>query len=173
VAIVSVARDASMTLPPIRLSLGDCHELETFLSERIYEFNSRATGYFDAESFGAVQNDDAGKLIGGITGYTWGGCCYVSYLWVAEGRRGKGVGSALLRAAESNARDRGCTIAFLASHSFQSPGFYTHLGYEPQATIWDYPVGHSSVFLAKRLTPVSQSSDESLRQHACAGRGIV
>ena len=140
-----------MTLPPIELRRGDCEELEALLSERIYEFNSRATGYFDGESFGAVQKDDSGRIVGGITGYTWGGCCYVSYLWVAEEHRGKGVGSALLRAAETNARDRGCTIAFVSSHSFQSPGFYTHLGYEQQASLSDHPVGYASVFLARRL----------------------
>jgi len=140
-----------MALSPIDLRRGDCQELEALLSERIYEFNSRATGYFDGESFGAVQKDDSGKAVGGITGYTWGGCCYVSYLWVAEEHRGRGIGGALLKAAEANAKDRQCTIAFVASHSFQSPGFYVHLGYEQLAAIRDHPVGHSSFFLAKRL----------------------
>jgi len=143
-----------MKLPPINLRRGDCQELEAFLSERIYEFNSKATGYFDGESFGAVQNDDSGNVVGGVTGYTWGGCCYVSYLWVAEDHRGQGVGTALLGAVETNAKDRGCTIAFVSSHSFQSPGFYTRMGYEQQASISDHPVGHSSVLLAKRLTQV-------------------
>jgi len=146
-----------MTLPPIELRRGDCQELEVLLSERIYEFNSRATGYFDGESFGAVQKDDSGTVVAGITGYTWGGCCYVSYLWVAEEHRGKGVGGALLRAAETNAKDRGCTIAFVSSHSFQSPGFYAQLGYEQQASIGDHPVGYASVFLAKRLTARPES----------------
>ena len=157
-----------MTLPPIHLSRGDCPELEALLSERIYEFNSRATGYFDGESFGAVQQDDSGKVVGGITGYTWGGCCYVSYLWVAEEHRGNGVGSALLRAAETNAKDKGCTIAFVSSHTFQSPGFYAHLGYEQQASIRDHPVGHLSVLLAKRL---AQVADQRHAQEEGNGKG--
>jgi GNAT superfamily N-acetyltransferase len=156
VAIVSAARRLpGMTLPPVDLRRGDCQELEALLSQRIYEFNSKATGRFDGESFGAVQKDDSGTVIGGITGYTWGGCCYVSYLWVAEEYRGKGVGSALLQAAETKARDQGCTVAIVSSHSFQAPGFYTRLGYEQQASIGDHPVGHSSVFLAKRLAQVA------------------
>ena len=140
-----------MTLPPVDLRRGDCKEPEALLSERIYEFNSKATGYSDGESFGAVQQDGSGTVIGGICGYTWGGCCYVSYLWVAEEHRGKGVGSALLQAAETNARDKGCTVAIVSSHSFQAPGFYTGLGYEQQASIRNHPVGHSSVFFAKGL----------------------
>jgi len=97
---------------------------------------------------------DSGRanLKPGIRG---GGCRYVSYLWVAEEYRGKGVGSALLQAAETNARDQGCTVAIVSSHSFQAPGFYTRLGYEQQASIGDHPVGHSSVFLAKRLAQVA------------------
>jgi GNAT superfamily N-acetyltransferase len=142
-----------MTLLPIELRRGDCQELEAFLAERIYEFNAKSTGYFDAESFAAAHRDEAGTVLAGVSGYTWGGCCFVSYLWVAEEHRGQGLGGALLQAVEKNARDRGCTVALLSSHSFQSPGFYKHMGYEEQASIRDHPVGHSNVFFAKRLAP--------------------
>lgn len=142
-----------MTLPPIELQFGDCQDLERFLAERIYEFNSKATGYFDGESFGATQRDESGTVVGGISGFTWGRCCFVSYLWVAEVHRGKGLGGALLKAFEKNAMDKNCMIALLSSHSFQSPGFYAHMGYEEQARIEDYPVGYSDLFFAKRLAP--------------------
>lgn len=66
-------------VPPVDLRRGDCEDLEAFLAERIYEFNSRTTGYFDGESFGATQRDDSGTIVAGISGYTWGGCCYVCY----------------------------------------------------------------------------------------------
>lgn len=140
-----------MTLPPIDLQRRDCEELEAFLAERIYEFNAKATGYFDGESFGAAQKDESGNVLAGISGYTWGGCCFVSYLWVAEEHRRKGFGSALLNAFEKNAIGKGCKIAFLSSHSFQSPKFYKRMGYEERASIKDYPVGHTDVFFAKRL----------------------
>ena len=140
-----------MPLPPIDLRFGDCQELEAFLAERIYEFNSKTTGYFDGESFGATQRDESGAVLAGISGYTWGGCCYVSHLWVAEEHRGKGLGSSLLNAAEKRAREKGCMVALLSSHSFQSPGFYERMGYEQRASIKDHPVGHTNVFYAKRL----------------------
>jgi predicted acetyltransferase len=58
------------------------------------------------------------------------------------------LGSTLLHAAEKNAKDKGCVVALLSSHSFQSPGFYGRMGYEEQASIKDHPVGHSNVFYA-------------------------
>jgi GNAT superfamily N-acetyltransferase len=140
-----------MKLPAIELRRGDVQEIETFLADRIYEFNSTATGYFDGESFAAVQRDESGTILAGISGYTWGGLCLVSYLWVAEQQRGNGIGSRLLRIAEQHAKDKGCVVMLLSTHSFQSPGFYARMGYEQQASIKDNPVGHSDVFYAKRL----------------------
>ena len=138
-----------MALPVVRV--GDAPAIQAFLAERLHEFNAKATGYFDGESFTAVEQDDSGAIQAGIAGYTWGGLCFVSELWVAESRRGQGLGSALLGAAEAHARNRGCALLMLSSHSFQSPGFYERLGFERQAVVQDYPPGHSNVFLAKRL----------------------
>lgn len=129
----------------------DIEALEGFLAERIYEFNSAATGCFDGQSFGATRRDELGNVVAGITGYTWGGCCHVSYLWVSEAHRGHGVGASLLKHAESQAKLKGCSVAILSSHSFQSPAFYIHHGYQPKAVIEDHPPGHSSVFLTKSL----------------------
>ncbi|HEX3122500.1 MAG TPA: GNAT family N-acetyltransferase [Rhodanobacteraceae bacterium] len=142
-----------MKLPPIDRRYGDCEDIETFLAERIYEFNSKTTGYFDGESFAATQKDESGTILAGISGFTWGGCCFVSYLWVAEEHRGKGLGRRLLTAFERNAIEKGCRIALLSSHSFQSPDFYARMGYEEQASIQDYPMGHTDIFFAKRLAP--------------------
>ncbi|MET0794579.1 MAG: GNAT family N-acetyltransferase, partial [Polyangiaceae bacterium] len=127
------------TLPSIELRTRDCAEIESFLADRIEEFNSKATGYNDGESFAATHTDEAGAILGGIAGHTWGGVCFVAYLWVAEEYRSQGLGGALLRVAEQNAADKGCALVLLSSHSFQSPGFYARWGYEQQATINDHP----------------------------------
>ena len=140
-----------MTQDFIALRVGDDPETQAFLAERIYEFNSKVTGYFDGESFTATRQDDSGNIRAGICGYTWGGCCYVSYLWVHESERGHGLGTALLRTAEEHARKRGCKVVFLATHSFQAPGFYERLGYTQQAVVKDHPVGYASLVLAKGL----------------------
>lgn len=134
---------------------GDCREVDDFLAERIYEFNAAATGRFDAETFAAVHRDRAGAIQAGVSGYTWGGCCFIAQLWVADSLRRQGWGRVLLEAAEQNARSKACTIVILSSHSFQAPGFYERLGYARQAEVKDYPPGHSDFVYVKRLAPAA------------------
>jgi GNAT superfamily N-acetyltransferase len=136
---------------PIVLSVGEAPEIQEFLADRIYEFNAKATGYFDGESFSGTKRDASGVIRAGIYGYTWGGCCYVSYLWVDESERGHGLGTALLSAAERHAKTKGCKVVFVATHSFQAPAFYARMGYTQQAVVQDHPVGHASMVFAKRL----------------------
>ena len=140
-----------MSGQPIEIHAGEAPDVQAYLAERIHEFNAKTTGYFDAESFSATRHDAAGVIRAGICGYTWGGCCYISYLWVDESERGRGVGTSLLAAAEQHAAARRCSVVFVATHSFQAPAFYARLGYREQAVVHDHPPGHSSSVLAKRL----------------------
>jgi ribosomal protein S18 acetylase RimI-like enzyme len=135
----------------ITVRTGDAPQIEAFLVERIYEYNAAATGHDDGESFTAVPESSSGEIEAGISGYTWCGCCYIAYLWVAEAARGRGIGSELMRAVEQHARAKGCRVMFVATHSFQAPQFYSRMGFEQVASIADHPVGYASLFFAKRL----------------------
>jgi len=135
----------------ITIRTGDAPQLEAFLVERIYEFNAAATGHDDGESFTGIRESSSGDIEAGISGYTWCGCCYISYLWVAESARGRGIGRELMQAVEQHARAKLCRVIFVATHSFQAPQFYARLGFEQVASIADHPVGYSSLFFAKRL----------------------
>src|SRR5882762_7890745 len=128
-----------------------CQELDAFLVERIYEFNSKATGYFDGRLLGARVQNEAGEVIAGFNGHTWGGCAEISHLWVSEPHRGHGLGKTLLHAAEAEAVRRGCTQVVLITHSFQAPGFYERLGYERKYAIEGRPKGHSDIVFVKPL----------------------
>jgi len=148
--------NGALALNSIALSVGEAPEIEAFLTDRIYEFNAEATGYFDGESFSGTRRDELGVIRAGVCGYTWEGCCYISHLWVEESQRGGGVGTALLDVAEKHARTKGCQVVLLATHTFQAPGFYERMGYKQQAVVRDHPVGHASVIFAKLLHQLPQ-----------------
>jgi ribosomal protein S18 acetylase RimI-like enzyme len=143
--------DDIMSPNSIVLSVGEAPEIEAFLADRIYEFNAKVTGYFDGESFSGTQRDELGVIRAGVCGYTWGGCCYISYLWVDESQRRCGLGTALLNTAEKHAKTKGCKVVLVATHTFQAPGFYERKGYKQQAVVQNHPVGHESVVFAKLL----------------------
>lgn len=95
----------------------------------------------DVRQMAAFATDDAGALVGGAVGRTWGACCELLQLWVAPECRSRGVGSALLLAFEAHARTRGCNTFYLTTLSYQAPAFYRRHGYAVLAQISGYPDG--------------------------------
>ncbi len=79
------------------------------------------------------------EVIGGALGRTWGRCCELQQLWVAEEHRAKGVASRLLRQFEERAQTRDCETFYLTNLSFHAPGFYRKHGYASLAQITGYP----------------------------------
>jgi ribosomal protein S18 acetylase RimI-like enzyme len=121
------------------------------LEDRINEFNFATTGIYDARLLAILLRDEHGRIYAGLSGHTWGGVAEVRFLWVDESRRHAGVGSDLLRAAEEEARARGCRKMVLSTHSFQAPDFYRRHGFVVAGEFADYPRGHRSIFLEKPL----------------------
>lgn len=141
-----------MKTPPVELcDESECAEVAAFLVERIYEFNSQATGYFDGRFVGGKLRSGSGDIIAAFHGHTWGGCCVIDHLWVHASQRGHGLGRVLLQAAEAEAARRGCGQVILSTHTFQAPAFYEKMGYERQAVIPGHPKGHANVIYVKRI----------------------
>ena len=135
----------------IRLVDGPDDALAARLDAELAEFNFDATGIRDAREFAAALHDEGGALMAGVQGWTWGATCWVERLWVREDARHRGLGRRLLIAIESEARARGCGQLALTTHSFQAPGFYQRLGLDTVGELADYPVGHASLLMRKRL----------------------
>ncbi len=122
-----------------------------FLEERLYEYSAARSGVGDGKWLAIFMRDEQGQPVGGISGWTWGGCLVIRLLWVREDLRGRGYGKRLMLAAEQEAIDRGCHRAFLDTHSFQAPDFYKKLGYETWGVLEDYPAGHRQYYMRKEL----------------------
>jgi hypothetical protein len=52
-----------------------------FLEEGLYAFNVEATGISDAKVLSLFLRADDGSPMAGVFGWTWGGTCYIRYLY--------------------------------------------------------------------------------------------
>jgi GNAT superfamily N-acetyltransferase len=98
-----------------------------------------------------VLRDDAGVMVGVLTGAIIWQWLSVEVLWVAESVRGQGHGAALMRRAEMIALERGCHHARLDTFDFQARPFYERLGYAVYGSLKDFPEGHTQFHLCKAL----------------------
>jgi GNAT superfamily N-acetyltransferase len=135
------------TLIPVEPTPDDVQYLE----DRIYEFNSSTTAIGNGAML-AFFVRERGRIVAGICGNTWGGTCELRQFWVEESLRRRGLGTKLFRAAEQEARRRGCSQIVLMTFSFQAPEFYRRHGFEVVAAIDDHPHGHRNLLMRKRLT---------------------
>lgn len=96
--------------------------------------------------------DEAGELVAGVSGWTWGLAAGIGMTWVRAESRGAGLGSQLLASFEEEARSRGCGHVFVTSFTFQAPGFYERHGYRELFRWEDLPSpGAADVHLRKEL----------------------
>jgi len=93
------------------------------------EYNLAEPAIHQVRQLSVFARDELGQVKGGAVGRTWGQCCELQQLWVAEERRGQGIGAALMERFELEASHRGCTLAYLETFSFQAHPFYERNGY--------------------------------------------
>jgi GNAT superfamily N-acetyltransferase len=98
-------------------------------------------------------HDGAGAVSGGLWGVSVFRWLHLQMLFVPEALRGQGIGSALLAAAESEARRRDCLGIHVDALSFQAVAFYQNRGFVTFGVLEDCPPGHQRLFLHKRLAP--------------------
>jgi GNAT superfamily N-acetyltransferase len=117
----------------------------------LYAHNGEATGHTAWQPVLFCLRDESHALLGGLSGFLWGGWLHVNILWVHASLRGRGFGGQLLSAAEQHALTHGCRDAYLNTFDFQAPEFYRKRGYECFGELPNCPSGHAHYFLRKRL----------------------
>jgi GNAT superfamily N-acetyltransferase len=90
-----------------------------------------------------------GTICGGLDGNTYWDWLFVRQLWVDPAHQRSGHGTALMLAAEREAKSRGCQKAHLDTFDFQALPFYQKLGYSIFGTLGEFPSGHTRYFLMK------------------------
>ncbi|MGZ4415201.1 MAG: GNAT family N-acetyltransferase [Gaiellaceae bacterium] len=105
----------------------------------------------DDEEFGIFVRDDEGRILAGICGMVWGGCCELHAMWVDESLRGRGLARALMSAAEDEARRRGCALVEFFAYDLLARGLYERLGYETAGVIEGCPAGSAARWYRKDL----------------------
>lgn len=133
-----------------------------FLEAQIRREASAAMGLGDEVEL-AILVRDAGRVIAGISGWTWGDCCELQSLWVEPSLRGRRLGLRLLAAAEAEAAARGCTQTVHFTYRFQARRIYEQAGYELVGRVEDFPSGTDVLWYRKRLKPpeVPQGSSKA------------
>ena len=111
----------------------------------------------------AIFVRDAGRVVAGISGWTWGDCCELQSLWVEPSLRGLGLATRLLAAAEAEAA-RGCSQTVHFTYAFQARALYERNGYELVGRVEDFPSGTDVLWYRKCLNqPKSPPSRERSR----------
>ncbi|MBH5333432.1 GNAT family N-acetyltransferase [Streptomyces pactum] len=110
-------------------------ELHDRLTEELGAFHVAPTGESRRGALAVKVTDGTGALIGGLAGWTWGRLCEIELLWVREDSREDGWENKILRAAEEEARRRGCERVTVSSFVHQTPAFYRRHGYAASARV--------------------------------------
>jgi GNAT superfamily N-acetyltransferase len=129
----------------------DPRDLE-FLETQIRREASAKTG-LGHEAELAIFVRDGGRIVAGISGWTWGDCCELQSLWVDPSLRGAWLWTRLIAAAEAEAVARGCTQTVHFTWAFQAGRLYERCGYELVGRVENFPSGTDVLWYRKSLIP--------------------
>jgi len=121
------------------------------LVDGVRVFNRSIVGHEPPRAVASFLRDADGNVVGGAQGDIWGSSVHIAAMWVDDSQRGKGHGSALLRAIEDYAAEQGCELAYLETTSFQARPFYEGLGYQVFGELPGIAKGCTLFFLKKEL----------------------
>jgi GNAT superfamily N-acetyltransferase len=114
-------------------------------------YNRSQIGRRKWKNIAITIRNDAGDIVGGVTGEAWADWLFVQLLWLDEAHRGQDLASRAMDAIEDEARAFGAKRAYLDTFSFQARPFYEKRGYRVFGTLENYPDAHSRYWMTKSL----------------------
>lgn len=121
------------------------------LEEQVAAAAIAAAGLGEEQEFGIFARGGDGRVVAGISGIVWGGCCELQAMWVEESLRNRGLAHALVAGAEAEARRRGCSLVVFHAYDLLARGLYQRLGYETVGIIENCPAGSAARWYRKIL----------------------
>ena len=120
-----------------------------FLTQKI---NQETPDFGSAHPFAFFVRDEHNQIIAGCNVSVIFGSIYTDQLWVHPDHRKNGLGHKLMEAVHDYGRKSGCTMATVATMSFQgAKAFYEKLGYVMDFERSGYTQNSSCIFLKRSL----------------------
>ena len=120
-----------------------------FLTQKI---NQETPEFGAAYPFAFFIRDKNNQIIAGCNGSVVFGAIYTDQLWVHPDHRRAGLGHQLMSQIHAYGREKGCTMATVATMSFQkAKAFYEKLGYVVDFERSGYTKQSSCIFLKRSL----------------------
>ena len=132
----------------------EVQEDRDFIRQKVVEHNKRSLPEQQRSPYGKTSfmaRDEAGEIIGGITGTYFWQHMHIDFLWVDPSQQGSGIAAQLMASMEQYARELKCRLMTVDTFSFQAPGFYRKQGFREFGVLEDQPAGHSQHYFEKRL----------------------
>jgi ribosomal protein S18 acetylase RimI-like enzyme len=126
-------------------------EQARIVDDGLGEANDAAAPLHEVQPLAVFVTDDAGRVIGGAIGRTWGASCELQQLWVHPAHRRRGLGAQLVRRFETRAAARGVRHFYLETWTFQAPRLYGSLGYRITHTNANFPHGLAKFMMERWL----------------------
>jgi GNAT superfamily N-acetyltransferase len=134
-------------------------DAEAVIRDGLSDYNFSKAGYRDYRPLAILVSDpETGEVVGGLLGGTSFGLLRIDRFFLPESLRKQGLGSKIIKAAEEEGRQRGCSRALLTTLSFQAPGFYKRQGWEVLAELEGEPPAPSRFLMTKRLADTGAQS---------------
>lgn len=126
-----------------------------YIGDMLLRFNLESIPLSQEKPFIRINRcikDESGEIIGGILACLalWN-ILSIDTIWVKREYRNQGIAKQLLNIVETEAKNRGCNLAYLSTYDFQAKDFYLKDGYEIFGVLEDCPKEHKLYHLYKRL----------------------